>query len=309
MERLRALGERWPWLGTLLDVQEKVGETNGGRVASSVTLMFFVSLFPLVLVVSAVVGFLSAGDADTTGDIIDALGLTGRAADTMADTITNAEQSRRTASVVGLAGLLWSGLGVTAAISHAVRTPWQRKLTGMQMRLNGLLWILGGGVTFVGALGAGALLNLTPEVVPRAVTSAGLVLLGLALELAFFLWTFWVLGDRRAGWRGLLPGAVVGAAGFEVLKVVGTVVVPRMVASSSSLYGSLGVVFAMLAWLALFARLIVYASTLNAVRHEHAEGVVTLEIQAPRFAGEVPLEADRSGAILDRDPPESAAVG
>lgn len=302
MERLRALAERWPWLGTLLDVQEKVGETNGGPVASSVTLLFFVSLFPLLLVVSAVVGFLAAGDPDVTSDIIDGLGLTGSAADAMSDTIATAEQSRRTASIVGLAGLLWSGLGVTTAIGLAVRTPWQRKAQGMRARADGVLWILGGGVTFLGALAAGALLNLAPDAVPRAVTSVGLVLLGLALELAFFLWTFWVLGDRRPGWRRLVPGAVVGAVGFEVLKVVGAVVVPRMVASSSALYGSLGVVFALLAWLALFARLIVYASTLNAVLHERAEGTVTLEIQAPRIAGEVPLEADRGGAILQREP-------
>lgn len=301
MERLRALGQRWPWLDALLDVQEKVGETNGGRVASSVTLMFFVSLFPLLLVVTAVVGFLSSDDPTVTQDIIDGLGLTGEAARTMGDTIANAEDSRRTASVIGLAGLLWSGLGVTAAISHAVRTPWQRKVKGMKARANGLLWVLGGGITFIGAIGAGALLNRTPEVVPRAITSAGLILLGLALELAFFLWTFWILGDRRAGWRGLLPGAIVGAIGFEVLKVVGTVLVPRMVASSSALYGSLGVVFAMLAWLAFFARLIVYASTFNAVRYERSHGTVTLEIRAPRIAGEIPLEADRGGAIVDTD--------
>lgn len=309
MDRLRALGQRWPWLGTLLDVQEKVGETNGGSVASSVTLMFFVSLFPLILVISAVIGFLAADDPDVSSDIIDALGLTGAAADTMSDTIANAEQSRRAASIIGLAGLLWSGLGVTAALAQAVRTPWQRKAEGLKAKANGLLWIAGGGVTFVGSIAAGALLNRAPDVVPRAVTSAGLILLGLALELAFFLWTFWIFGDRRPGWRRLLPGAVVGAVGFEVLKVVGTVVVPRMVASSSSLYGSLGVVFALLAWLALFARLIVYASTLNAVLYERSEGTVTIEVQAPRIPGEVPVEADRGGAILDREPAEAAEAG
>ena len=42
-----------------------------------------------------------------------------------------------------------------------------------------------------------------------------------------------------------------GAIGLEVLKLVGTVYVPRAVASSSALYGSLGVVFAILAWLAI----------------------------------------------------------
>jgi uncharacterized BrkB/YihY/UPF0761 family membrane protein len=87
-----------------------------------------------------------------------------------------------------------------------------------------------------------------------------------------------------------------------VLKLVGTVLVPRMVASSSSLYGPLGVVFAILAWLAFFSRLIVYASALNAVRYEQVHGFTTLEIKAVRFEGEVPVAADRGGAVVDTEP-------
>lgn len=308
MERLRALAERWPWLGTVLDIQERVGETNGGAVASAATLMFFIAIFPLVLVTIAVVGFVTAGDPSVAGDLIDGLGLEGEAAETMLTTIETAQESRRGASIVGIAGLLWSGLRLTAAISLAVRTPWQRKAEGLKAKLTGLVWALGGAVTFIGSLGAGALLNRTPEVVPRSVTSASLILLGLAFELGFFLWTFWVLGDRRAGWRHLVPGAVMGAVGFEVLKLVGTVVVPRMVASSSSLYGPLGVVFAVLAWLAVFSRLIVYASAFNAVRHEDASGFVTLEIKAPRVAGEIPVEADRGGAVVATEPAPSESA-
>lgn len=306
MERLQALAERWPWLGTALAVHQRVGETNGGATASAATVMFFVALFPLVLVAIAVVGFLASGDATVAGDIIDGLGLTGRAAGQVEDAIARAESSRRAASVIGAAGLLWSGLGVTTAVALAVRTPWQRKVEGVRSKLTGLVWLLGGAATFAGAIGAGALLNRTPQAVPRPVTSALLVLAGLALEMAFFLWTFWALGDRRSGWRALVPGAVLGAVGFEVLKLVATVAVPRMVASSSALYGPLGVVFAILAWLTLFSRLIVYASALNAVRWEEEHGVTTLEIKAPRFEGEVPVEADRGGAVapVAHDPPE-----
>ncbi|QYG93672.1 hypothetical protein HC251_15405 [Iamia sp. SCSIO 61187] len=302
MERLEALGERWPWFGTALAVHGRVGETNGSSTASAATVQFFVALFPLILVVIAVVGFLSSGDDTIAADIIDGLGLEGTAAQNMQDAIATAQDSRRTASVVGIVGLLWSGLGVTTAVSLAVRTPWQRKVEGLKGKGFGLIWLLGGAVTFGGALGAGALLNRTPDVVPRPVTAAGLILLGVALELGFFLWTFWILGDRRAGWRALLPGAVVGALGFEVLKLVGTVLVPRMVASSSSLYGPLGVVFAVLAWLTIFSRLIVYASALNAVRYEEDHGFTTLEIKAVRFEGEVPVEADRGGAVVDVEP-------
>ncbi len=39
--------------------------------------------------------------------------------------------------------------------------------------------------------------------------------------------------------------------------------------------------FAILAWLALFARLVVYASALNVVRHEARYGTVTVEVRAP----------------------------
>ncbi|HEX7132969.1 MAG TPA: YhjD/YihY/BrkB family envelope integrity protein [Iamia sp.] len=302
MERLKALGERWAWLGTLIRVHERVGETNGGSTASAATVQFFVALFPLILVAIAAIGFISSNDASVSDDIIDGLGLTGAAAEIVQDAIETAQESRRAATVVGVLGLLWSGLGVTTAVSMAVRTPWQRKIEGIKTKGFGLIWLGVGGLTLGGAIGAGALLNATPDSVPPFVTSIGLIGLGLACEFGFFLWTFWILGDRRAGWRAFVPGAIVGALGLEVLKLVGTVLVPRMVASSSSLYGPLGVVFAILAWLTIFSRLIVYASALNAVRYEEVHGYTTLEIKAVRFEGEVPVEADRGGAVVDSEP-------
>ncbi len=300
MDRLRALGKRWPWLGRALDVHQRVGEVNGGPVASSVTLTVFVSLFPLLLVAAAVVGFLAAGDPNVPGRIIDALSLQDEAARTVRTAVRTAQDSRQAASVLGLAGLMWSGLGVTNALALAVQTPWQQKAAGLRTRLDGLLWLLGGVVPFGGSVALSAAINFLPDAVPKVLTSFGLVIAGLVVDFGFFLWTFWMLGDRRVGWRALVPGAVLGAIGFEVLKLVGTVVVPNLVARSSALYGPLGVVFAILAWLALFARLLVYASTLNAVLHERRSGTVTLEIKAPRIDPSVPVEADRGGAVVRR---------
>jgi membrane protein len=302
VERLKALGERWKWLGTLLEVNARVGETNGSSVASAATVQFFVALFPLILVAIAVLGFVTSNDSSVTDDIIDALGLTGSAARTVQDAIETAQESKRAATVVGVLGLLWSGLGVTTAVSMAVRTPWQRKIEGIKTKGFGVVWLLVGALTLGGAIGAGALLNRTPEAIPRAVVTVGLILVGIVLELVFFLWTFWILGDRRAGWRSFVPGAVVGALGLEVLKLVGTVLVPRLVASSSSLYGPIGVVFAIIAWLTFFSKLIVYSSALNAVRYEEDHGFTTLEIRAPLFKGEVPVSADRGGAVVDTEP-------
>ena len=302
MERLKALAGRWGWTKTLFAVHERVGETNGGATASAATVMFFVSIFPLILVAISVLGFVSANNDDLAADIVDRLGVEGTAAETVENAVATAQNSRRAASIIGIIGLLWSGLGVTAAVSLAVRTPWQRKVEGVRSKGLGFVWLVGAALTFVGSIASGAVIAWLPDSVPREVTSVGLVLLGLGFELAFFLWTFWILGDRRAGWRALVPGAIVGAVGFEILTKVGTVLVPRMVASSSALYGPLGVVFAILAWLAFFSRLVVYASALNAQLFEEKHGTVTLEIKALRFDGEIPLEADRGGAVVAPEP-------
>lgn len=303
MKRLRALAKRWPWLGSVLDVHERVSETNGSATAAATTLTFFVSMFPLLLVVIAIFGYLAAGDPDVADRLVEDLDLTGQAADTFRDTLENAEDSRQAASIVGLIGLMWSGLGVTAAVSMAVRTPWQRKAPGLKARAWGLVWLLGGGATLVGSLVLGAVLNFLPEAIPKVVSSLLVVAAGLVVEFAFFLWTFWVLGERQAGWRSLVPGAIVGAIGFEVLKVLAALLLPRMVASSSSLYGPLGVVFAILAFLALFSRLLVYASAVNAVRFERDTGTTTLPVKAVLFEGEDEMEVDRGGAVAP--PPEA----
>jgi membrane protein len=293
-------------LGHVLDVNQRVGEVNGGSVASSVTLTVFVSLFPLALAGIAVVGFLAHGNADIPHRIIHGLSLTGSAATTVRNAIATAQRSRKAASIVGFLGLLWSGLGVTTAIGMAVRTPWQVKTAGLRSRLDGLLWLLGAIVIGGAAVALGTLLRFLPHAV-AVLAGIGVVLVGLMVEVGFFLWTFWMLGDRRPGWRALLPGSIVGAVGFEALKLGATLYLPRLIANSSSLYGPLGVVFAILAWLALFARLIVFASAENAVRYERNAGTVTLPILAPCLPGDAPERADRGGAAVARTPAPAPA--
>jgi uncharacterized BrkB/YihY/UPF0761 family membrane protein len=81
-----------------------------------------------------------------------------------------------------------------------------------------------------------------------------------------------------------------------VLKVLGGIYVPRAVASSSALYGSLGVVFAILAWLFFFARLVLYSSILNVVLWERSHGTVTIELDVPNIPGrDMKVEGTRSG--------------
>jgi membrane protein len=283
---------RWPWLDAVLRVTERFGAIGGGPLSSSIALASFVSLFPLLLVIIAVLGFASSGDSEFAVRLIRDLGLEGRAADTVRDALETAEGSRATASIVGLVGLLWSGLGLVGSLQTALNAVWQAKGRGLVDKLFALRWLAGAGVLFLLTAALGPVTRLAPgPAKPLA------IVLGFALTTVLFVWTYGTLGKTNVGWRTHLPGALFVAVGVEILKIVGSIYVPRAVASSSALYGSLGVVFAVLAWLLLYGRLVVYGAVINVLRHESTEGTVTAEIQVPRIEGEVPLTTTRGGAV------------
>lgn len=299
-KKLDELGERWRWFGTALRVHRRYGELNGNYLASAVTLSAFLSIFPLLLFALAVLGFVSAGTPNLAHDVIDNLGLSGDAANALTSAIATAQRSRQAASVIGVAGLLWSGLGLVAAVQYAINAAWQVTGRGWRGKVKGLVWLTGATLLFLSSFAIAAVMNFLPGwLAPLGVVA------GLSMNLGLWLWTFEILGARHVGWRALLPGAVVGAVGLEVLKAVGAFYVPRAVASASALYGTLGVVFAVLAWLLFFGRLVVYASVTNVVRWEEGHGTVTVELETPRVPGEVSVEATRAGEVR----PDSAPVG
>jgi membrane protein len=302
-EKLEGLGERWKWFATVLAVQKRYGELNGNYLSSSVTLSSFLSLFPLLLFAIAILGFFSAGSPTLATDVVEKLGLTGDAAKGITSAIATAERSRKTASVIGIAGLLWSGLGLVAAFQYAINAAWQVTGRGLRDKLSGLLWLAGATLLFSTSFATSAVIR----VLPGFLAPLG-ILAGLSVNLALWLWTFKVLGRREVGWKALLPGAVVGALGLEMLKAVGAFYVPGAVASASALYGTLGVVFATLAWLLFFGRLVVYAAVVNVVRWEEDHGTVILEMEVPRVMGETTEAVDVTRAGETRPQAAPAAV-
>jgi YihY family inner membrane protein len=293
--RLEAWGNRWPWLRVVLDVQKRFGELQGGQIAAYVTLSLFLSLFPLILMATAVLGFVSSGNSDIAGNIIDKLGLTGDAATTVQNSIDAAEKSKAGASIIGFLGLLWASLGVVSSMQAAIDRAWQAKGRGMKDKLFAVEWLVGAGILLTASF---FITGLVVAVLPGWAAPLGIVVT-VALNVVFFLFTFRILGRTHVGWRPLLPSSLLAGIGLQVLTIAGAYYIPRAVASSSAMYGSIGTVFALIAWLFFFGRLVVYASVLNVVLYERKMGTVTVDVEVPRVPGEVPIGADRSGIVSE----------
>jgi membrane protein len=300
---LDRIATKLPFLKPVAAVDRRYGDVGGNQLAAAFTLQAFLSIFPLLLVGLAVLGFVSAhshgvasevtgGQADLAGRLVEQLGLQGESAKMMTDAVHAAERSRKAASIIGFVGLLWSGLGLVGALQFAYNSVWQVKDRGVKDKAFGLAWLGGAAVLFVGGAAATTLLRW----LPGFLAPLG-ILVTFAVSFGLWLWTSRVLPNTKLPWGALVPGALLGAIGLEVLKFVGAYYVPKAVASSSQLYGSLGIVFAVLAWLLLFGRLVVYSAVLNVVRYEKHQGTIRAVIEAPPVPDVRPV-ADRSGRLV-----------
>jgi membrane protein len=251
-------------------VHRRYGEDSAGYLASSLAYHAFLSLFPLMLIGLAVVGFLLADDSPAQTEWIDRL---SRSVPGLHDLINDSLQAvvkqRAGAGLIGLVGLAWTGIGVVEASGHALgrifRIP---KYAGF---LRKKLWSFGSLVVLgVLALIATALTGLAAslEVVGVAgffvVVGAGI--LGFVLDFGVFLIAYRILVQRRGpAFRRLWKGALLAASGWTVLKLVGAWLVGRVVTNAAAVYGSFAAVIGVLFLLHLGSRLFLYGAELNAV--------------------------------------------
>jgi membrane protein len=234
-------------------IARRYGELNGRTSAAAITLYGLFALFALCVLAVSVVGLLATGNDDIAHDIVSWLGLHGDAAKTVTDAVNTAQHSAKVASVVGVIGLIWVGSSFAVSVASAYDVAWGVSSRVTRARLVGLGWLAGGGLLLaVGGL-VTSLLTALPALVAPLVLA-----LSLSINTVLWLWTSWILPNRvHPPWRGLLPGAIVGAVGLEALKIAGGYVVPLLVAKSSALYGTIGTVFALIAWLWVLGRLVV----------------------------------------------------
>ena len=274
--KILKMAERFPPLLRAIEVQERYGDLHGNNIAAAITFQAFVSLFPLLLVAVAVIGFIAGDGTNVAGRVIGELGLNGDAAQAVQDAVDSARESKKAASAVGLVSLFWSGLGLVNALQYGYNQVWQVEERGLKDKAVGIAWLAGAAVVFVGAAALTTVLRWLPGYfAPLA------IVLALVVNFALWVWTSKILPNTRIPWKAVLPGALFAAIGLEILKAVGAFLVPRMVANSSQLYGTLGVVFALLAWLFFFGRLIIYSAVVNVILWEKDAGTVRVVTEVP----------------------------
>jgi membrane protein len=256
-------------LQTARSVNERYAEDAGGYLSGAIAYFGFLSLFPLVLVAMSVVGFVLSGTPRLADRISgEVAGSVPGLESLIGDNLQAFEKARVATGLIGLAGLVWTGTGVAGACRNALMHIFreERLTSGITLKV----WLLGvtlgvGTLTLVATGLSTMAAGWGSEGILGGVLRALGVLLAFALDLAVFLLGYRVLLRRRPPWRGLVPGAVFGAVGWTLLKLVGTWYATFTVERSETVYGTFAATVGVLVLLYVAARVFVYGAELNAV--------------------------------------------
>ncbi len=300
-----AFQQRHAFWSLPIAVLRKMQGDQGGSLAALIAHYGFLSVFPLILVFSGVLGFVLGSDPHLKAHI---LATTEHSFPALSGYVRGPIKGSRLALGTGAFIALWAGLGVTRATERAMNTIWDIPLADRPnlwwSRLRGLAMLAILGTTF---LVSTALSSLQQTGGILALPAALLGALGpLLLNFILYLLAFQVLTNRHQTWRSLIPGAVVGAAGWTLLESLGAFYTRHELAHLSQLYGALAGVMGVLLWIYLGGLLTVYAAEVNVVLEQH--------LWPRSLAGSATTEADRRALLLiarqrDRVAGEVVTVG
>jgi membrane protein len=284
--------QRHRWLGVPLAVVYKFADDQGVYLAGLITYYGFLSLFPLLLVLATVLGFLLPGNPELQRQLIDSA---LSQFPIIGDQLTSGAQPLRGSGIGLTAGILvslYGGMGFSVALQNALNQVWgvpvNRRPNPFLARLRSLLMLglLGVGVVLTTALAA--LSGIGEQFGP--VLRGAAVLVSILVNAGLFVLAFRTLTARRVTVRDVLPGALLAAVCWQGLQAVGTVYVDSQLRGATQVYGLFGIVLGLLAWINAGALVVVLSAELNVVL---AERLWPRSLLSP-FAEDVDLtRADR----------------
>ena len=325
--RLTAARERVGLLDHAISAWQHYSNVQGNVLAGAVTYFGFLSFFPVLALAFALVGYLARAYPDAEQDLLTSLqevlpGLVGAEGSDAPIKVSTFTDAAGAATVFGLLGLLYSGLGWLSGLREALQAVFavpQGETRGMvKGKLFDLLTLIVLGVVLMVSVGlSGAVtasldwtleeLGLTDVPGIGALVWVAAVALGIAASTALFLAMFRLLPDPDLPRMALLKGALFGAIAFELLKALANTLIS--VVTRNPAFALLGISLVLLVYINYFSRIALLAAAWAAMSLEGKPVVARREIEeVERIIGGESYVPAAVGTFREASTPEGGAA-
>ncbi|QYJ02515.1 YihY/virulence factor BrkB family protein [Nocardioides panacisoli] len=290
-DRVATVRSRVPFLDHLIRTQEHVGAVKANQQAGAITYFGFISVFPILALSFAVIGFVArinpGPSMNLEARLITAINdvLPGIADGELIDTVR--ENAEGIASV-GFVLVLYSGLGWLSAMRNALLVVFEMPTDEYPNFVLGKLRDLGSlaliGITMLLAVSVAGVVNAASTwVLAQLGLDSDLewllkllaIVVGLGANTVLFFWIFRLLAQPPLPTASLWKGAFLGAFGFEVLKQAATYLLAAT--REQPAFQVFGIALVLVVWINYFARVLMYAA---AFAHTGPQAVAQREAEA-----------------------------
>jgi len=270
LDRLDRYQRKHRRVGLPIAVFYKFFDDQGGYLAALITYYGFLSIVPLLLLGTATLGFLLAGNVELEQRVLES---TLSQFPVIGDQLTGPEglSGSSIAVIVGSLGAVYGALGVVQVAQNAMNIAWavprNKRPDPFMSRLRSALLLLTAGLAILATTALAAIGS------SRASTGGGLdvvlevgaTVIAVTLNTVVFTFAFRLLTVADISIRDVLPGAAIAAVVWQLLQTAGVAFVENVVQQADPTNGVFALVLGLIAWTYVGAVTLVLCVELNVV--------------------------------------------
>lgn len=253
-----------------LMVADKYQRDNVGALAASLAYFAIFSIFPMLLGIISLVGFVIDPEQYDVQEILASLVGSVEVRDLISQTLEHFSQNRVNAGLLGFVTLLFAATGIFGSLNRAVKEIWEARLiveggnfktAAIKMATERMvafaLLLMCAGLVVAAVFGNLALSVITSytDWVPLSGLAMQLAQRGLTVALlaVAFAVLYKVLPRPHPTWGDVWPAALIAAVAFAILQQLAELIFSRINFAS---FGALGGAMTLLLWIYLGAQVL-----------------------------------------------------
>jgi membrane protein len=259
---------RHSFVGFPYAVIKKYGDDEAANRGALITYYGFLSLFPLLLVLTSVLQLLFRSESHFREQVISKLVKYFPVVGSQLESNIHTFHRAGLALIIGILITLYGARGGAMAFRNTLNHIWQiprPQRGGFPLNIVKSLAII-----FIA--GAGLILA---TVLSSFATSLGHSLLfsafAVLISTFILLWMFMLIfnlsiSTSRISYSDFLYGSITAAVGIQILQVLGGFIITHQLKNLTSLYGTFALVLGILFWIYLQVQIVLYAAEVDTVR-------------------------------------------